>query len=315
MSFTQEDVLRVVTQHGPIIPNQVKQKLSAGDATMINVYLSNLKEEGKIKFTHLQLGSSKFSYTQEQKPKLENLIEHLNEKDRRTAKKLKEQRVLRVQEQDPLTRVGLQQIKDFAIPIKVSTGQGEEIFYRYFLTSPEEAQKRIREQLNPQSKQEQEPQEEIKQPQTDQEKPEQEKPEEETKTAQEPEPTKEETPPEKPKREEQKSLEEPTIPESELAQHVNNYCEENNIQILSIEEVRKNSELDLVIKLPTAAGKITFYAKAKSKKNSNDGDLAAAILSAKKRMLPALYLTTGAVTNKAKENEELQEITVVELGS
>ena len=275
---------------------------------MINVYLSNLKEEGKIKFTNVQLGSSKFSYTQEQKPKLENLIEHLNEKDRRTAKKLQEQRVLRVQEQDPLTRVGLQQIKDFAIPIKVSTGQGEEIFYRYFLTSPEEAQKRIREQLNPQSKQEQQqPKEETKQ----EEQPEQPTTKEEPKPTQEPAPQQEE----KPKREEQKSLEEPTIPESELAQQVTTYCEENNIQILSIEEVRKNSELDLVIKLPTAAGKIKFYAKAKSKKNSNDGDLAAAILSAKKRMLPALYLTTGAVTNKAKENEELQEITVVELGS
>lgn len=311
MSFTQEDVLQVVKQHGPTIPNQVKQRLGAGDATMINVYLSNLKEEGKIKFTNLQLGSSKFSYTQEQKPKLENLIEHLNEKDRRTAKKLQEQRVLRVQEQDPLTRVGLQQIKDFAIPIKVSTGQGEEIFYRYFLTSPEEAQKRIREQLNPQNKQEPPEQpipQEVQQPETKQEEP---TPEEEPTATQEPAPQQEE----KPKREEQKSLEEPTIPESELAQQVTTYCEENNIQILSIEEVRKNSELDLVIKLPTAAGKIKFYAKAKSKKNSNDGDLAAAILSAKKRMLPALYLTTGAVTNKAKENEELQEITVVELGS
>ena len=304
MSFSQEDVLQVVEQHGPVIPNQVKQRLGAGDATMINVYLSNLREEGKIKFTHVQLGSSKFAYTPQQKAKLETLIEHLNEKDRRTAKKLQEAKVLRVQEQDPLTRVGLQETKDFAIPIKVSTRQGEELFYRYFLTTPEQAQEKIREILQPNTAPKQEvkeepPKEEIRQEVTEQ-------------PPQKPAPTPTTPPPKKP--EEQRVLSKPETPDNELAQTIEQYCADNNIEILTYNEVRKNSEADLEIKLPTAAGKILFYAKAKTKKTSNDGDLAAAILSAKKRMLPALYLTTGSVTNKAKENPELQEITVVELG-
>lgn len=308
MSFTQEDVLRVVKEHGPLIPNKIKQHLGAGDTTMINVYLSNLKEEGKIKFTHLQLGSSKFAYTPEQKTKLEELIEHLNEKDRRTAKKLQEKKVLRVQEQEPLIRVGLQQIKDFAIPIKVSTGDEEELFYRYYLTTPQEAQEKIRELLQPNNTQETPPQEEP----TQQTPPN--KPETPTQTnhpaEQEKQPKKEQTN----KQEGQQSLYKPPTPESELAETLINYCEENDIHIKTYNEARKNSEIELTIAVPTAVGRITFYAKAKSKKKSNDGDLAATVLAAKARMLPAMYITTGEVTNKAKENPELQELTVVELG-
>lgn len=306
MKLSADEVLQVVKQHGPIIPNQVKQRLGQGDTTLINVYLSSLKDEGKIKFSNTQLGSSRFAYTPEQKPKLEGLIEHLNEKDRRTAQKLKEEQVIRVSEAEPLVRVGLQNIKDFAIPIKVSTKQGEELFYRYFLTSQEEAQDKIRSILtgkepgsNPGGATPKEPA--------------QEEPEENK----QPEPKKQPEPeqPKKPKKESQGSLYEPPAPDSELGRAVVKYCEENDIIIKSYDEVRKDSEIDLVLDVPTAVGKITFYAKAKSKKSSNDGDVAAAVLAGKTRMLPAMYLTTGEVTNKAKENPELREITVVELGS
>lgn len=317
MPFSQQDVLRVVEQYGPIIPNKIKQKLEAGDATMINVYLSNLREEGKIRFTKLQLGSSKFAYTKKQKPELETLIQHLNEKDRRTANLLKEKKILRKKEQEPLVRVGLEQIKDFAIPIKVHVNQEEEIFYRYFLVEPEDAQKLIRQQLQPQAstqKQEvtqntaehnQEPDKTTKEEPPAKE--EASEPEEETEHTHE---TRE-----IPKVETQKQLQEQEIePTSQFSKTIINYCAQHEISIQEIEETRKNSEIELILKVPTAVGKILFYAKAKSKKKSNDGDLAAAVLAAKTRMLPAIYLTTGEVTNKAKENPELREITVIEIG-
>ena len=312
MDLSPQDVLQVVKQHGPIIPNQIKQQLGQGDTTLINVYLSSLKDEGKIKLSNTQLGSSKFAYTPEQKPKLEELIDHLNEKDARTARKLKDEQIIRVQEAEPLVRVGLQNIKDFAIPIKVSTKHGEELFYRYFLTSQEDAQKRIREMLTGATE---EPEPPASEPEAAEEPADE--PEEEPES--EPEPPKPEPKPEPekpaPKKEAQSSLYEPPEPESELGQTVVAYCEDNDILIDSYDEVRKDSEIDLVLRVPTAVGRITFYAKAKSKKTSNDGDVAAAVLAGKTRMLPAMYLTTGSVTNKAKENPELREITVVELGS
>jgi len=58
-----------------------------------------------------------------------------------------------------------------------------------------------------------------------------------------------------------------------------------------------------------------FGSKAKKKKKSNDGDLASTILAAKKHLLPALYVTTGTVTKKARQNKDFGEVQVVELGN
>ncbi|MFT4250558.1 MAG: hypothetical protein ACMXYD_04300 [Candidatus Woesearchaeota archaeon] len=306
MPITAQDVFRVVQQQGPIIPNKIKQILEQPNPTMINVYLSELREQKKIFFTHLQLGTSMFAYTPEQKPKLEGLIEHLNEKDRRTVALLKEKRVLQAGKQEPLVRVSLQETKDFCRPIKVTTKTGEEeIFYRYYLVDLQEAQNKIREllgQTKPATPEEKAVQKEevVREEKTEAQK-------------------KETTPqpsaqPEK-KAEAQKTLAQKEIPTSDFAQQLQTYCETNNIVIKAIEEVRKDQDYELILEVPTAVGKITFFAKAKNKKNSNDGDLASAILKAKTKNLPALYLTTGNVTNKALEQEELQDITVIELGS
>jgi hypothetical protein len=301
MPLTVEDVYRVVQQYGPIIPNSIKQQLEQPDPTMINVYLSQLKEQGKIFFTKMQLGTSMFAYTKEQIPKLEELQKHLDEKDERTAQLLKEKKVLQVSEQEPLVRVSLQEIKDFAKPIKVKTKTGEEIFYRYFLVSLEEAQEIIRKRFAPQ----QEP--ETKQtPQV----------QEEQRPTEQPRPQETENKDDiKPKNEEQTSLSEPEEIESDFGKQIETYCEKNNISIKHYEEIRKDSDIELVLEVPTAVGTITFFAKARNKKSSNDGDLAAAILKAKTHNLPALYLTTGDVTNKALQQPELQDITVIEIGS
>jgi hypothetical protein len=311
MPITAQQVLEVVQRQGPTIPNSIKQALGESDATMINVYLSQLKEQGKISFTNLQLGTSMFSYTPDQVDKLETLIKHLNDKDQRTANLLKEKKILRASEQDPLVRVSLQEIKDFAKPIKVTTKQGEEIFYRYYKVSLEEAQTIIRNQLSPQTEPEQTPETETKQ-EVQEQKP---QPKQEEPKPLEPQKISEEKPKPVQKPEQQTSLSTPEKIESKFGQQVEAYCKKNNIAIKHYEEIRKDSDIELVLEVPTAVGTITFFAKARSKKSSNDGDLAAAILKAKTYNLPALYLTTGNVTNKALEQPELQDITVIELGS
>lgn len=298
MRITQEDVLRAVQELGPVVANKIKQRLGESDSMLIQVYLSELQKEKKVRMTHLQLGSSSFAYTPQQVPQLENLAKHLNEKDRRAAQKLKQASILRANTQDPLTRVSLQTIKDFAKPLQVKTAQGEETFYRWYTVSSEQAQEKIKEILGVTKK----------------------APESQEETTQTP-PTEKETQESVKKQEAQKPSKETQQPlthidaNSEFAEEILAYIREKNVVVHQFEEVRKGSEIDAIIELPTAVGNIKYYCKAKSKKNSNDGDLAAAILTAKSKMLPALYITTGTVTNKAKENKELQEITVVELGN
>lgn len=322
--LSQEDVLRTVQQHGPVIANKIKQVLEQPDATLINVYLSELKADGKIKLSHTQLGSSPFAYTPKQKQKLEALIEHLNEKDRRTAKKLKEEGLIRKSTADPLTRVSLQNIKDFAVPIRVKTNEGEDTFYRYFLLSPEEAQERIKRKLGKKepvkkeqtAEEKKKPQkEEVPKPKQESTPKEQQAEEKEESKKEEPvkRPTEPEKRPQKTKAEKQQTLERPD--ESEFAQQLRKYFSSNDIAVKSLEEVRKNSEVDCVIEVPSKLATITFFCKARNKKRSNDGDLAAAILAAKMKQLPAMYYTTGNVTKKAKKNPQLKEITVIEDGN
>lgn len=298
MSITAQDVLNIVKQKGPIIPNTIKQELKQPDPTMINVYLSELREQEKIQFTQLQLGTSRFAYTPEQKAALESLITHLDDKDQRTTQLLKEKKVLQASAQEPLTRVSLQEIKDFAKPIKVKTKQGDEIFYRYYLVSLQEAQEIIREQFAP------------KQETTSVESKTQESPRQEQQTS-----SQETSKTPSIKQEQQTSLNKPEEITSEFGKQIRTYCQEHDITIKGYEEIRKDSDVELILEVPTALGSITFFAKARNKKHSNDGDLAAAILKAKTHNLPALYLTTGNVTNKALEQPELQDITVREIGS
>jgi len=308
MRITPEDVLKTVRELGPVVPNKIKQRLEQPDSMLINIYLSDLQKDGKIRMTTLQLGSSSFAYTPEQIPKLESLIEHLNEKDRRVAMRLKQEKVIRASTQDPLTRVGLQTIKDFAKPIQVKAAQEEETFYRWYLISSEEAQTRIKELVGVKPEPETTPQvpadtsQQITReltPNTTSEEKLQEAPVQKV---------------EKPTHTPQQRLTEIQA-ESEFAKKLLAYFKEKKIIVHSLEEVRKGSEIDALINLPSAVGVIKYFCKAKSKKSSNDGDLAAAILTAKSKMLPALYITTGTVTKKAKENKELQEIVVVELGN
>ncbi len=286
---TPEEVYNVVKTRGPIIPNSIKKALNASDSTLINVFLSELKKEGLIRLTNMHIGSSRFAYIPSQKEKLQELIIHLNQKDRRVAEKLREEGVIRAKEADPLTRVSLSNIKDFAKPITVRIKNEEEVFYKWYLLSSEEAEERIKKSLNTIKK---------------------EKPEEEYKE----EPLK--TPDNRQYKTANKTLSVAAISgESSFSKAVKEYFKEKNIILKSMREIRNNKELEGEIDIPTPVGMISYFYRAKNKNKSNEGDIAGTLISARARMLNALYLTTGTVIKKAKKNKELKEVLVVEIGN
>jgi len=130
-----------------VVPNKIKQELGAEDSMLISVYLADLKNNGKVRMTHVKLGSSSFAYAPDQIGKLKELTKHLNEKNLRVATKLEQEGVIRSATADPLTRVALQAIKDFAKPIRVKTGAGEEDFYRWYLLGGEETETKVKKLL------------------------------------------------------------------------------------------------------------------------------------------------------------------------
>ncbi|MDP7179702.1 MAG: hypothetical protein QF824_00330 [Candidatus Woesearchaeota archaeon] len=79
------------------------------------------------------------------------------------------------------------------------------------------------------------------------------------------------------------------------------YFEKNNIEIIENQVIRKNSEIDFVVKVPSPVGALTYFCKAKNKKKISDGDLSTTFIQSRSRNLPSLFVTTGELTKRAKD--------------
>ncbi len=296
MAIDRETIISILKHRGPSLPVHIKKALGTGDTFIVGAMLSELKSAGRIRVSNTKRGGSPFYYLPEHAPRLVELIKELPEKERRTAELLREKKILRDNEQDPLVRVTLRAIKDFAIPIEVKLKTGTELFWKWFLTTNQEAEQIIKKQLGLLEGEKKKPLKEeaikektesLTQKNTKESRPETKKPEKTTdhkKTL--------------------KSLKEFDDSEDSsdpFLKKLMQYFKENKIEVLSKKIIRKNSDIEFELRIPSAVGMIDYYCKAKSKKKCNDGDLSSAYLQGQNKRLPVLFLTTGKVTKKAKE--------------
>ena len=91
------------------------------------------------------------------------------------------------------------------------------------------------------------------------------------------------------------------VVEDEFSPVVNVFFESLRIIIRNKEIVRKNSEIDYSVKVPSAVGHITYFCKAKSKNRCDEKDISAAYMEAQTKKLPLLFLYTNEITKKAEE--------------
>lgn len=134
-NIPKEKVLDVVKQ-GPTIPSRIV-KIVGGDTLLIGAILSTLISTGDVKYSTLKIGGSPIYYIPEHEIQLESFKEHLAPKDQKTVNLLKQEKVVKDTAQDPLSRVSLKTVKDFARPFEVN----KELFYRYFLVPKDEAER------------------------------------------------------------------------------------------------------------------------------------------------------------------------------
>ncbi|MEM2121098.1 MAG: hypothetical protein QXU20_00355 [Candidatus Woesearchaeota archaeon] len=296
----EEEVLSFLRIKGPIVPSQLAENFKTS-ILIASAILSELSSRGIVKISNLKVGNSPLYYLPGQESKLQDFISKLNEKDRQTVLILKEKKVMQDSLLDPLTRVSLRQVKDFAKPFFVKKNNEDVLFWRWYLLDEESAKKLIAQETveqKPILKEEKEipkiKQEVIKQDVIKEDF--KEKTIQKTTTPISPIFEKENIVLSKPKKQKTKIQE-----QTEFLSQILNFFRQNNITVDNQEIISKNKEFDFIIKIKTPVGELNYYCKVLNKKSINEADLSKVFVQAQSKKLPAILLITGKLTKKARE--------------
>ncbi|MFW9876277.1 MAG: hypothetical protein ACFFG0_24535 [Candidatus Thorarchaeota archaeon] len=306
----KQKILDLIKIKGPVIPSNISKEINQ-DLLMASAHLSELSSAGKLKISSLKIGGTPLYYLPEQQHMLQNFSDNLHEKEKKAFDLLKEKKVLRDREQEPVIRVALREIKDFAVPLQVTYQNNKELFWKWSLLSNEETQtiiKSLLEQKISEKKEETKDKKIIEEPKIPEKK--KEESEQQQKIIEkEPEPKEKivEGLKKKPENKQQKKQ-----PKDNFFEDLNEHFNKNNIVIKTKEIIRKNSEIDFILEIPSKIGNLEYYCKSKNKKRVSESDLSSAYVQGQIKKLPVLFLMKGELTKKAKEmlNQEFKNITI-----
>ncbi len=262
------NILSILKQRGPSLPVHIARETSLS-ILFASAFLSELLSERKIKISNMRVGSSPIYYILGQENQLENFSLHLNNKEKEAFTILRNKKILKDIEQEPAIRVALRSIKDFAIPFK----EGEEIFWRYFITEqPEPKAKEIAKIETPKK---QEPKKEI--------------PKEINSHI-----IKKVDIFDKPKK---KSAQKE---KSEFVVEIINSLKESDIELIQEREFKKREFMG-VGKIKTNIGSMEILIMAKDKKTITENDLTVSIQKSQTEKKIILFISPGKLDKKATE--------------
>ena len=125
---------------GPSLPVRIAKTIEM-DPVFASAILSELLETKQIKTSHMKVGASPLYFIPGQEQKLEDHTENLKSIEKEAFLKLKQNKILTDENEEPAIRVALRNIKDFAIPFK---SQGK-IMWKYTFATEKET-KQIKEE-------------------------------------------------------------------------------------------------------------------------------------------------------------------------
>ena len=323
--LAKEKALQIVRTRGPLLPVQITKEIGV-NVMMASALLSELVDKKVLKLSNTKVGGSPLYYVQGQEPKLQSLRDKLNDKQQRAFDMLKQAKVLRDSEQEPVIRLALRDIKDFAHQLQVTHGNSLEIFWKWYLIPDSEAEPIIKQKIGFKKETKDAVKDdvqkhleeieknlmELEKKKQDLTKPIEQKVKEEA--------VKKERKPKAKKEvsviQEQTTLEENKIDESDgFMVKVIDYFKQNKIETSNIKQVRKDSDFECSVKIPSAVGNMTYFCKAKNKQKITDSDLSLLFVQSQMRKMPVLLVTTGEVTRKAQEllTKEFKNITIKQI--
>ncbi len=299
MIDNRDKILQFIRMRGPVLPVQISKEINT-NILMASAHLAELTSSQKLKVSAIKVGSSPLYYIPGQENMLQKHAGNLNEKEKKAFDLLSQSKILRDIEQEPVIRVALREIRDFAIPLNVNYNNTTEIFWKWFLASEAEAESLIRSRLQPQTFLDRKndkkvidlPIEDVK----------------EKKEENIIEPVAE-------KKVRQKTLAKKNEPSDNFLNDLKKFFDKSKIELLDIRILKKNSEIDLILEIPTAMGKLQYFCRAKNKKRINESDLSAAYVKGHFRKLPVIFISKGELSAKAREmmNKELANMTFKKL--
>lgn len=302
---TRERIVEIVKAKGPVLPVQISKEIGT-DILMASAHLAELTASQRLKISTIKVGGSPLYYLPGQESMLQKFTGNMNDKEKKAFDLLSQQKVLRDSEQEPVIRVALREIKDFAIPLNVTHDDSREVFWKWYLAPNDEAEKIIKSKLDILEKPIEKRIEEKKpeaQKQVAKEKAEQiqkqivkEKPALISQEIEKPKEAKKYKPREK---------------EDIFLKDVMKFFERNKVNIISSEIIKKNSEIDFVVEIPSVVGNLQYYCKARNKKKISDSDLSNAYVKGQLKRLPVIVLSPGELSAKASEMiwKELSNLT------
>ena len=304
----REIALSFLRTHGPSLPSDVARHLKTS-ILIASAILSELSSKGLVKISKLKIGSSPLYYLKGQEDKLESIFyPRLNDKDKKSFELLKSKKLLRNKDLEPITRVSLRNLGDFAIPFSVIVNDKKDIFWKWYSLSDEELKSLLDSYFNPQkqvhkkkviseSQSINEPEE--KRAETSRIKGEKESPdkgsvhEEHQSEIISP---KREVSSEKPHL---KGLKHKVQVSYDFMDNIFSFFKQNHFEVLS-KEYKTKREIDFLILMPTPVGKVKYFCKAWNKKRINEADLSKVSVQAQAKKLPGVLLINGSLTKKAR---------------
>ena len=79
------------------------------------------------------------------------------------------------------------------------------------------------------------------------------------------------------------------------------YFASKGIKVLSSYLVKKNTEADFILEIPTPLWNVSYFCNAKKKKKCNEADVSSGYVKANTKGLPYVFISTGEMSRKVKE--------------
>ncbi|MBI2541954.1 hypothetical protein HYV80_04550 [Candidatus Woesearchaeota archaeon] len=287
----RDKILEFIKLKGPVLPVQIAKEIGS-DILMASAHLAELTATNKLKVSAIKVGNSPLYYLQGQESMLQKFVSGMNDKEKKAYDMLQQGRALRDSELEPVIRVALREIKDFAVPLNVTHDDSKEIFWKWYLESNEDAEKLIKSKLNIpekpfENKIEEKPVEKkIEERQLD--------------LRQKEGVQKEDNPQTISKQPKEKRKHHSKDNEDQFLKEINKFFEKNKISIITSEIIKKNSEIEFILEIPSVVGNLQYYCRAKSKKRISDSDLSSAYVKGQMKRLPVLFISGGDLSEKAQ---------------